>query len=250
MAGSSSLDWCEDNLTTQFQVKEFTNTASSLVFMLLPLITLSSGIWSNFSSKISLHPVILLHLMFFIGVSSAYYHATLSHFGEIVGSVFLQWVSVIGFVTLLPSSMRPRFFRFRNDAAIVIFTCIFFTSFWAVTPRMNGDLLLGSLVFTILLKFWVLSSKEYRPIPIRRIAIVCVLLEVSAMTCWVADCYFCENLKNFGISTGLHYVWHINIAISAYLNITVFSFVKAIRDHPKLDSTINYIFICIPFVKV
>lgn len=109
--GSSPVDWCEGNYLHNSFIAETGNTVTNLVFLLYtPLLVFLSG---QFARNIHRGIYIIWALYAFVGLSSAYFHATLSLLGQLLDELSILWLIASAFSMLIPSENFPNFIK-RN----------------------------------------------------------------------------------------------------------------------------------------
>lgn len=134
--GSSPVDWCEGNYLISKDIAEFVNTVRFLHFFFCEefrfnlsffiLLFLFSSYYSQISNVLFfVLPPLLIHLfnsygklinpaihlvwvlLIVVGLSSAYFHATLSLIGQLLDEVSIIWVFMAGFTLFYPSRYLP-----------------------------------------------------------------------------------------------------------------------------------------------
>jgi len=119
--GSSPVDWCEENYTVTASIAEFTNTISNIVFVLIPLISIK--LFSNYSKYMGNGMLVVLVLLVVVGVSSAYFHWTLSLVGQLLDELSILWVIAVGFGLWLPRRLLPSQFHGNRSFSLWAVYC-------------------------------------------------------------------------------------------------------------------------------
>lgn len=196
---SSEVRWCEYQYQKCSFIVEYWNTLSSLFII---LVGYSGAIYSNNIGK-----KIYIALML-IGFASAYFHATLSYFGQVFDElsisvlmlccnymlykydkIGLMLIKVFGLIQILVQFIYPFYNRF----------------------------VLFAYSMLILNKFY--SGLTSKGKTIRWFAHISVALFLISITCWILDFYMCNvynQIFNF------HSLWHVFIALTAYFTIETF----------------------------
>ncbi|XP_025832213.1 alkaline ceramidase [Agrilus planipennis] len=105
--GSSPVDWCEENYTVTLAVAEFVNTISNIVFLIFP--PLLVPLFKNYSEKVNRYINVFWLLFIVVGLSSAYFHATLSLIGQLLDELSILWMFCIGYCLFFPRKYFPKF---------------------------------------------------------------------------------------------------------------------------------------------
>lgn len=237
-AGSSPVDWCEDNYTVSGNIAEFTNTISNVLFVFIPLLCLGTRVWNNYTKLVSCGVLIQLVCLLLVGFASAYFHGTLSLLGQLLDEITILWGLAIGYATLTPDRYRPKFYRGISALIISSTVAAVLTMAWFVAPHLNAFGLLCGTVPIIVIEIRELTV--YRNPATARITAITLATLLAALSCWFADRALCGMWRRLGIP-GLHSVWHLLAALATYLTVTVFSYIKAESDSPALKPTIRYL---------
>ncbi|KAF2357918.1 Ceramidase [Trinorchestia longiramus] len=237
-AQSSPVDWCEENYTVSNNIAEFTNTFSNILFFLIPVFSLRHQVWNNYFTRVSYGSLILHGIIIVIGAASVYFHATLSLFGQMLDEVAIIWALSLGYAFLLPHNTRPKFFHGFQAVAIAVTIAAILSILWSVAPQINAFALMVFGLPLLFLKIQVLTLYSH-PI-LRQVTAISTFCMVAAIFCWVADKTMCGLWKSAGIP-GLHNLWHLLSAISSYLTITIFSYLKAVKEQPAAKPEIRFL---------
>lgn len=206
---SSDIDWCEDNYTITYYVVEFLNTISNLPFLYLAY--LSYCHWRK-ERKRHLPSVLqasgsewyfeLIQINFFlIPIFSFYFHATLSHLGQLSDEL-----SILSFIIFLDKSVPHKIAKFVFSFLALL-----------ICPSLNR-ILLAIYGFTVAYKIYheihspedcgfsfdmkrelVHDRKRLHQLYFRSIGLLGL-----ATIFWVIDLTLCPHLY-----FSVHWIWHI-----------------------------------------
>eukprot|EP00090_Calanus_glacialis_P004398 TRINITY_DN13273_c0_g1_i2.p1 TRINITY_DN13273_c0_g1~~TRINITY_DN13273_c0_g1_i2.p1 ORF type:complete len:274 (-),score=52.86 TRINITY_DN13273_c0_g1_i2:65-886(-) len=236
--GSSPIDWCEENYIFSPNIAEFINTVSNILFILMPplLMHLHTSYVTHCGKGI--HVIWLLLMV--VGISSAYFHATLSLLGQLLDELAILWVIMACYWLWYPQSCLPQGYtnipdgRTKFSNIIIVFT--FLTTFLGfLQPVVNAFCLLLLGIPTVVLM--VLMLKHEQCPRVNNLARRSVGLWGLAIIAWVNDRFFCPYWSSVGFPY-LHGVWHITIFLASYSAIVIFAYFDVknhmVDKHPTL----------------
>ena len=188
---SSNIDWCEDNFYHNLYIVEFWNSISSLFITFVGLF----GMFIYPKSKI------LYSSLIPIGITSTYFHGSLSFLGQITDELSILIAIIITF-----HHINNNILNFCNYTLLSIIN--FFQICLSIYfPDYNRIILFSySLVALNIIK------KIYNPFNYRLkkpLAFAKIFFYLSVIS-WCIDYFICVKNVNF------HAIWHILIGISAF----------------------------------
>lgn len=200
---SSSIDWCETNYKKSIYIAEFWNSITSISFIFIPLILKYKYDESmNLKREYDFSRFTAL----FIGLTSFYFHSTLSLLGQILDEASLL-ILLIGCLWL--------FFKL-NTFKVVISICILLPLLF-FEPELNAYLLIigGSISVYLIKKHskLKLNYKQYK---------LASLLFILGIVSWILDKICFQNYFSF------HALWHILTCLSMY------NFVLSVINNKKI----------------
>ena len=187
---SSTIDWCEINNENSVIIVEFWNSISSLFISFLGAV----GIYYYPNT------IILYHTLIPIGITSFYFHATLSLLGQMLDEFFIAYSIVVSLHYINYNVYRicnPYYLILINGAQIIILF---------VKPTLNRFILFmyAGYCYKIINN---IKNTECTDLSLKYINIAQKVFIMSAC-CWVID-YLCV------IPINLHALWHVLIGVSA-----------------------------------
>ncbi|KPJ04888.1 Alkaline ceramidase [Papilio xuthus] len=105
--GSSPVDWCESNYSISPVIAEFFNTVTNIIFFLFPPVLIH--LFQEYSKFVNPAINVLWVLLMVVGLSSAYFHATLSLVGQLLDELAILWVFMAAFAMFFPKRYFPKF---------------------------------------------------------------------------------------------------------------------------------------------
>lgn len=187
---SSPIDWCEINNENSGIIVEFWNSLSSLFICCLGVV----GIYYYPNTAI------LYHTLIPIGITSFYFHATLSLLGQMLDELFIAYSIVISMHYInnyIYTICNPYYLILINGAQLIVLV---------INPNLNRIILFmyATYCYKIInhIKNNTCNDVSFKYITMSQNVFI------IAVCCWLID-YICF------IPINLHAMWHILIGISA-----------------------------------
>ncbi|KAF7408712.1 hypothetical protein HZH66_003249 [Vespula vulgaris] len=226
-AGSSPVDWCEGNYSISPSIAEFMNTFSNVVFLLLPPVLMH--LFRDYGRFVNPGIHVIWFLLMIVGLSSAYFHATLSLIGQLLDELAILWLYMASFCMFLPRRYIPNVFQ--NDrkrfSMFLTFPTLIATGLALVHPALNAFALmsLGIPAFG----FMIIELKRTTSMRVYRLGLRCgavwVLAVTSSYTAAVLFAYFSVKEERPQQSPTLRY-WPRNDFELGIPYVTIKSYVK------------------------
>jgi hypothetical protein len=187
---SSTVDWCEINNEQSVLIVEYWNSLSSLFISFLGVV----GMYYYPNTAI------LYHTLIPIGLTSFYFHATLSTLGQLLDEFFIAYSIVVSLHyinTHVYKICHPYYLILINGSQIIILF---------INPTLNRFILFmyAGYCYKIIDN---IKNAECTDKTLRYITIAQKFFGM-AVCCWLID-YLCFMQIN------LHALWHILIGLSA-----------------------------------
>lgn len=230
---SSPVDWCEKNYQVNGQIAEFTNTISNIFFIIIPVIAVR--LFWGYGRFITRGILLVWALFIVVGISSAYFHSTLSLLGQLLDELSILWVVACGFGLWMPKDKLPLWFHgsrklFRD---VVIGAAFFTTCLSGLLPAVNAFVLMLLLVPSCLLL--VQQLKRCTAARVLRLGRLTTATLGLAVICWVLDRFFCSwSLIN------MHAMWHVLICLGSYMGCVLFALFEAIEAAPEQRPVLRF----------
>ncbi|KAI3415345.1 hypothetical protein GPALN_004957 [Globodera pallida] len=246
-AYESGMSWCESQSDNKYKivpfVAEFANTVSNLPLVLFPLLNVFQ-LWPYLSrvNPLAIWPHALLALN---GMASAYYHATLSLFGQLMDELLLLHMintCLIAYMPVLDRVVPPKLQAYhRHIRLAIVLLSVMVSVLCFIKPAVNAFVL---ITFSLPAAFLVYFEGTRNGIPEAPHLINRIMLSwTMAITCWLADRLICELWLQLG-TPYLHAVWHFLAAYAGYNVFVMFSLLdikkrSAIKQH-GFSTSIRY----------
>jgi len=235
--GTAAVDWCEGNYVISSTVAEFANTLTCFYYILFPPVLMY--LFQNYARHVTSGIHLVWGLFIIVGITSAYFHATLSMVGQILDELSILWVILAGVVLWAPKKMLPMCFRDNRKFFIqsIAMFGIVGTGLAFLQPIFNAFALMacGVPAAGILLSE-VKRSSNPRAI---RLGIRCAILWILAIVCWVNDRMFCDMWSTVNFQY-FHAIWHILIFNASYPACVLFCLFHAYYDFPQKGPVLMY----------
>ncbi|CAH3024731.1 unnamed protein product [Porites evermanni] len=236
--GSSDVDWCESNYAHVSFIAEFYNTISNVIFLVFPPFFMY--LFRPYSKHVCSGVNVIWALFVVIGISSAYFHATLSLVGQLLDELAILWGVMLAFalwtpkwmLTLGPIVVDREKFQCAIFALSLIFTWLGF-----LYPVANAFVLLTFGAPFVIMLFAELKSCQN--IRIRRLGLACVGWLFLAVLFWLNDRLFCEIWRSVSFPY-LHCAWHILIFVASYTGCVLGSYFYAVTEYPHLRPVLSF----------
>lgn len=205
---SSEFRWCEFQYTQSNYIVEFWNSITSLFITLVGIYGLT---------KSAKKAKMFYSLLVFIGLASAYFHATLSFAGQLLDELGITAMMLIANYTVYIDDKVGLWL-------ITIFGIIQILVQFTYSEYNRFVLFLYAILFVN--KFWLaLKSNDKMT---RWYSHITVGLFFMSVICWICDFYICgrDTLFNF------HGIWHILITLTSYF--TIETCLRTINSEKKL----------------
>lgn len=235
--GSSPVDWCEGNYLISPVIAEFTNTLSNVLFFLLPPVLIH--LFREYGRFVNPGIHVIWVLLMVVGISSAYFHATLSLIGQLLDELAILWVLIAAFSLFFPRRLFP--ICFNNDRKLFSLAAGLFaivaTGLACLHPAINAFALmgLGMPAFGLLINELRRCTNER----VQRLGFRCAVVWVLAVTCWVNDRLFCSTWHSLNFPY-LHAFWHIFIFIASYTACVLFAYFAVTDEQPEKTPELKY----------
>ncbi|XP_055514306.1 alkaline ceramidase 1 isoform X2 [Leucoraja erinacea] len=115
---SSQVDWCEDNFQYSENVAEFYNMASNVSFFIS--VPIMMYLWHPYAQKRNKAVYLLWVMVMLVGSFSAYYHMTLSYFGQLLDELSILWVLAFAYMLWFPKRHLPKPIKNRKVFSLVV----------------------------------------------------------------------------------------------------------------------------------
>lgn len=235
--GSSPVDWCEGNYLISPVIAEFVNTLSNIIFFLLPPLLIH--LFKEYGRFVNPGIHIIWTLMIVVGLSSAYFHATLSLIGQLLDELAILWVFMAAFAMFYPRRHFP--YVFQNDRKLFSIATFIFsivgTGFAIMHPAVNAFALmtLGIPACYLLVD----GLKRCRCGRVYRLGVRSASMWFVAVFCWLNDRLFCDAWSAINFPY-LHALWHIFIFIAAYTALVLFAYFSVKDECPEQSPVLKY----------
>ncbi|CAF0869529.1 unnamed protein product [Adineta steineri] len=218
---TSSIDWCERNYAVTYYIAEFWNCISSLLMCLLSIILIIRGLYNKIE-----HRFLLLSLSFgLVGFGSAYFHGTLTHFGQMADELPMVYSMIVWWFILFRMNKVKLASRI-SPTDILILCGIFYGFLWTYVHSLQTFVLVFQVHFTLMVLggiiklIYLYRQTQHYTYKIMYLVIVYVGLLVPACICWIIDQQLCERMNSInGFNPQLHAWWHLFCGFDSYIGV-------------------------------
>ncbi|KAG5674405.1 hypothetical protein PVAND_004379 [Polypedilum vanderplanki] len=235
---SSPVDWCEGNYAIISSIAEFYNTFSNIIFIIMPPILMY--LFRDYARKVHPGIHIVWGLLIFVGLASAYFHATLSLMGQLLDELSILWVYSLTMALFCPRRNLPKVFKNRIVfSALLLFISIFASILSVWRPYVNAFALMTLIIPTVYLLCCELDRVKHKDPEVFSLGIRSLVLMICAVTIWFNDRMFCDFYTSMQI-TYLHAIWHVAIFLSSYTCCVLFAYFYVQLERPKIHCKLAY----------
>nr|XP_056723562.1 alkaline ceramidase 1 [Euleptes europaea] len=233
---SAEVDWCEENFVHSEYIAEYYNTISNLVFFIATPFMLLLNI--DYMKYRPIPVRCLTGLVFLIGISSIYFHMTLSYAGQLLDELSILWTMGLCYACWFPMIYVPAFIKNREQFTwIVGIVTVMSTLMSFVRPELNAYVL-NTVALHILYVIIQEVRKSTDP-RMQRLGITVVIWWVVAISCWITDKFFCEFCRKINFCY-LHSLWHIFINMALMYLSTFIIYLDTFYDLPGSEPKLSY----------
>ncbi|MCL4128677.1 UNVERIFIED_CONTAM: hypothetical protein GTU68_052402 [Idotea baltica] len=235
--GTSPVDWCEDNYTVTPHIAEFVNTVSNVLFLFVP--AACSKLWISYSIHVSKGIHLVLAFFTVIGLSSAYFHATLSLLGQLLDELSILWLLMVSYSLFTPVRNRP--FSLQSNPVlyrtVLALIGILTTGFAFIKPEINQyALFLAGMPAVGMLAKEMRFSTDSRVGWLGKLTLFTFAI---ASLAWISDKFCCRLWQGLNL-TVLHGIWHVLIFVSSYTMQVLFCYFYAMQDVPQSKPDLRF----------
>lgn len=209
---SGKIDWCEPNYVYSNYIVEFWNTLSNIMFLIFGYYGIKYC--RNNRLDISFYKLFVTYI--FIGISSAYFHGTLSLLGQILDEICIY--------VLLVLSLK-NFVEIKNVYLVLSVFVMF------IYPKYN-PFILFVIGFFIMIKVFGIYNRINKIQ--KTLGILTTIMFFVSIGFWVFDkiCMY-ENVVH------THFIFHISVSIMGFVGILFLDFITNNRiNFETFDSII------------
>jgi alkaline ceramidase len=206
------IDWCEPNYIHSKYIAEFWNTLSNVMFLILGYY----GIKYCKQNRLVKTFYVLFIVYILVGIFSAYFHASLTLFGQLLDEIGIYLVIIVGLCSYMNIN--------------ILFTLPLFPLLF-IYPSFNPYILFAlgfSIMYKVCKSYSEMSSVQ------KNCALTVVIMFMISLCFWIFDkmCYYEGTIHT-------HFIFHITIAITGFMAIIFLDYVK---NHRINHRTIRYVF--------
>ncbi|XP_069784027.1 alkaline ceramidase 1 [Narcine bancroftii] len=233
---SSQVDWCEDNFQFSDKVAEFYNTISNVSFFITALIMMY--LLHPYAQRRNRAVYLICIMVMLVGCFSAYYHMTLSYFGQLLDELSILWVLAIAYMLWFPKRHLTKFIKSRKSFSLIVFLiALLSTAMSFFKPTVNAYAL--NCVALHIIYVIALELKRCTDQRIIHLAFSTVAWWFIAISCWLSDRFLCAFWRHINFYY-LHSFWHVLINMAVIHGVTLFAYFDAFYEIPETKPEVNY----------
>jgi len=235
---TSPIDWCEPNFSHHPKIAEFYNTLSNALFLLMPPLLIH--LFKPYGKYVHQGIHIVWLMLIVVGISSAYFHATLSLVGQLLDEISIIWVYSSTMIFFCPRRYLPKVINKKaNFTAVMLTFSVTATILSVWHPIVNAFALMCLTIPTLYLLYKELERIRYKDPRVYELGIRTMVVLVCAIVIWINDRLFCSFYTSRNVNY-LHAIWHILIFLSSYALCVLFAYFFVESEKPNTHFTLSY----------
>lgn len=239
---TSTIDWCEPNyLATRFVAEPF-NTLSNLSFILLGI---AGAVHELRDRNLQISYLTLFASLAFIGISSLFFHASLTIWAQQADELSMVWHLLLYFHLINTKdqiNVNP-IWGMMLIGYCILFSIVHMTFKTTTLFQIHFGVLLALLLARI--------YKDYHQVYFTRagkfVLLEAVVAALLGFGLWIFDYHYCELSLTYLYPLNGHVFWHIFMGIAAYDLIVTLKILESARLGQPLDVSFKML---IPFASV
>ena len=218
---TSSIDWCERNYVVTKYIAEFWNCISSFLMFILALILYIRGLYYQIENRF----LLLCFSTGIVGLGSAYFHGTLTYFGQMSDELPMVYSMIVWWFILF----RMNKYKLESKTSpfdILLLFGIFYGFLWTYVHSLKTFIVLFQLHFTLMVfggivkLVYLYKQTQYNTHSVKYLIIGYIGLLFPATICWIIDQQLCERMNSKdGFNPQLHAWWHVFCALDCHMGI-------------------------------
>ncbi|XP_051893795.1 alkaline ceramidase 1 isoform X1 [Pristis pectinata] len=232
---SSQVDWCEDNFQFSEKVAEFYNMISNVSFFISAPIMMY--LLHPYAQKRNKAVYLIWIMVMLVGCFSAYYHMTLSYFGQLLDELSILWVLAIAYMLWFPKR-HLKFIKSRKTFSLIVFLIALLSTILSFFKPTLNAYALNSIALHVIYVI-TLELKRCTDQRIIHLAFATVAWWFIAISCWLSDRLLCAFWRQINFYY-LHSFWHVLINMAVVHGATLFAYFDAFYEIPETNPEVKY----------
>eukprot|EP01051_Picozoa_sp_SAG22_P016918 SAG22_NODE_2495_length_2512_cov_1.362619_2_plen_270_part_00 len=211
---SSAIDWCEDNYAVTPHIAEFWNCLTALLFA-FPVAPLAVYLFRRYARGVTPHTYVLWVLMVAAGLGSGWFHAALSHAGQLVDELAVLWlIFYASMFTRGPGGSggcgRVAYELAFHPGVVCGYTLTTLTACYAAPFWGHLFCIAHCPLLVVVFAVEYQKHKDALSPEMKRVFFTSNCLIAAGVLCWLLDKFCCSKIKAaLGFYPQLHALWHV-----------------------------------------